>query len=1032
MKTFRDNFKFRKYSVTNGLSQNVVYSINQDRKGFIWICTQQGLNRFDGKEFRVYKNNPEDDSSIINDLVYSSYLSKSGRLWFGTINGGFFEYNEEENNFRNYIIPDGNVHGQSKQFVFDFAEDKSGSLYISIFGAGLYKFHPDKKSFSKSGLPALSNDTMKKTTKILFDSEDNLWFGTWDNGIYKYNPEKNHLRNFREGNDYGSICNNRIRFIFADSEKRIWVGTQNGLNLYDPAGEAFSKQLSNLENEIPNFKNTFTCMEEDKNGRLWIGTSSSGIIYFNTKNDEYSLINSREDNPDGLSGNSIMHLFNDRSNVLWAGTYDDGLNKTDCERKKFFDLNSILKAHKKKLSVLSICKDKNDKLFIGTAYDDLLTIDLRTGEFWKIPIYLNRAELPERHTVTCIHRDCYDDIYFCLHTKGMFKYNENLEKTEHYNYPKADSECTVFSIADYDNDNMWIGTREYGLLIFSKKNKSFRRLDEFKKIKGKTASDEIKALLKDSKGNLWIGTDVGGLSYLDIVNGKITNYRNKTTDKNSISEDYITSLCEDDNGNIWAGTINKGINKFNRSTNSFKRFSVESGLPDNTVRAIEKDNHGNIWISTNNGISKLNTEKEIFRNYEHGDGLQSKEFNDRSSYRSDDGLIFFGGINGVNMFRPEEIKDNPYLPEIALTDFKLFNQSLLNSADNPFLKKSITVTEEINLTYRESVISFEFASLVYNNVSKNKYAYKLEGFDKDWTYCGNRRFATYTSIEPGNYVFRVIGSNNDDLWNEKGVSVKISITPPFWKTLWFKSFGVAAITGLTGLAYSRKLNKIKLEKKSQEEFSKRLLESREEERKKISSGLHNTIAHGILITKNKAEIALKNMSDASRMTEALKQISELTSSTLNDLRSITYSLHPHQLERLGLTKAIKSIINNVEKSTEIKFTAYIENLDKLFSPDLEINIYRIVQECLNNIIKHSEATESHINISVKDERLDILISDNGKGIDVNAVKGIGMNELNERVKLYNGVLNIESKFGKGTILKILIPIINQYENRKED
>lgn len=1032
MTAVNKNFKFRKYSVTDGLSQNVIYSVNQDRKGFIWICTQQGLNRFDGREFRNYRNNPEDDKSIINDLIYSSYVSKTGRIWFGSINGGFMEYNDEENNFRNYKIPAGDELSQSKKFVFDFAEVRSGELYISVFGAGLYKFLPEKKTFSKTDIPFIKNFDLKKTTKLLTDNESNLWIGTWENGIYKYNTENDKLENFSAGNNRHSISNNRIRFIFEDSNFRIWTGTQDGLNLFDPDRGTFKLILPELENELPDFKNTFTSMEEDKNGGYWIGTSSSGIIYYDSVNNEYSVIESKEDNPDSLSGNSIMHLFNDRSNVMWVGTYDDGLNKTDCERKKFFNFGDVLKEQKKKISVLSICIDKYDRLFIGTAYEDLISVNLKTGEVSKYPIYLDGEELPSRQTITCLHIDCNDNMYFCLHTKGFFKYNEDPEKAEHYNYPDAGSECTVFSMADHDENNLWVGTREYGLLLFNKHTRIFRKLSELKYIKGKPESEEIKVLLRDSKGNLWIGTDVGGLSCLDFEKKIIRNYRNKAGDKSTISEDYITSLCEDDNGNIWAGTINRGLNKFLRKTNSFKRYSAENGLPDNTVRAIEKDNSGNIWISTNNGITRFNPEKETFRNYEQGDGLQSKEFNDRSSYRSEDGMLFFGGINGINFFRPEEIKDNPYLPEIALTDFKLFNHSVKNSEDNPFLKKSITETEEINLSYRESVISFEFASLIFNNISKNKYAYKLEGFDKSWTYCGSRMFATYTSIEPGNYVFRVKGSNNDDLWNEEGTSVKISISPPFWKTIWFKSLSGAALAGLTGLAYSRKLNKMKEEKKFQEEFTKRLLESREEERKKISSGLHNTIAHGILITKNKAEIALKNMNDTSKMTDALKQISELTSSTLNDLRSITYNLHPHQLERLGLTKAIKSIINNVEKSTEIRFTAYIENLDKLFSPDLEINIYRIVQECLNNIIKHSKATESHVNISKKEDVIEIFISDNGIGIGKDAVKGIGMTELNERVKLYDGSINIESEHDRGTILKILIPINNNHENRKED
>ncbi|MBV6477629.1 MAG: hypothetical protein HGGPFJEG_00368 [Ignavibacteria bacterium] len=1027
MSAVNKNFKFRKYSVNDGLSQNVVYSVNQDNRGFIWICTQQGLNRFDGREFRVYRNDPENKKSIFNDLVYSSYFSKEGEMWFGSINGGFFKYVPDENNFINYRIPVGLKTQQSKLLIFDIKEDENGSMYIAAFGAGVFKFTQSRDKYSIERMKLPDNQLLINPTKLNFDADGNLWIGTWDNGLFKYNFKKDILENFSVSNKNNLIINNRIRSLFRDSQDVLWAVTQTGILKYNHLQNKFSDPLTN-ENAHHNLGNyTFTSIEEDKHNKLWIGTSSSGLIYFDPVSNEILIFDSKDDDADSISGNSVLCLFNDRSNVLWAGTFDDGLNKTDCERKKFYNLGHILNKYKKKISVLSICVDKNGMLFVGAAYDDLLTINISEGEIKKEAIYLNGKKLPDRQTVTCIYCDCEGNVYYCLQAKGIFKYCMDPEKTEHFNFPNPSSECTVFSIAEFDKDNLWIGTREFGLLLFNKRTGKFKRAEEIKNIRGNLTNAEIKVLLKDRMGNLWIGTDVRGLNYLDLGKRKVINFTNNPGDKNTISENYVSCLCEDNDGNLWIGTINRGLNKFIRKTNSFKRFTTDNGLPDNTIRAIENDIKGNLWISTNNGISRFNIEKETFKNYENGDGLQSREFNDRSSFKTSDGILYFGSINGINFFNPDEIKDNPYLPGIALTDFKLFNKSVKNSANNPYLKKNITETELINLSYKESVISFEFASLIFNNVSKNKYAYKLEGFDKDWTYCGKIRFATYTSIAPGDYVFRVKGSNNDDLWSEDCASVSLSISPPYWKTWWFKMFGVLSAASITGLTYSRKLNKIRQEKKAQEEFSRKLLESRENERKKISSGLHNTIAHDILITKNKAEIAMKNMNDPSKMYEALKQISENTSTTLNDLRGITYNLHPHQLERLGLTKAIKSIINNVEKSTEIKFTAYIENLDNIFSPDLEINIYRVVQECLNNIIKHSDASESFINISKKENVLYMMISDNGKGIRKDFVKGIGMNELNERIKLYEGALNIESNPGKGTTLNISIPINLNHE-----
>jgi len=1024
-----EKFRFRRYSVSDGLSQNIVYSVNQDKKGFIWVCTQQGLNRFDGKEFLVYRNEPGNMTSILNNLVYTSLKSSDGTMWFGLINGGFCRYNSETDNFENFTIPKGMDSKESKLLIFDIAEDKQGAVYLSVFGSGIYKFYPDKKTFSKEKSKLFDNELLKKSTKLKFDAEGNFWIGTWDNGLFRFDFKKNLLTNYCQGNKKKILSNNRVRFIFSDSKERIWAGTQSGLNLFDSERDEFINPMKDKDKIMPDNSNAFSCMEEDKNGDIWIGTSSSGIIKYKESESRFTMMENSDLNPESISGNSIMHLFCDRTNVMWAGTYDNGLNKTDVDRKKFFGFANLFDRQIHKLSVISLLEDEGRRLYIGTSFNGLYVFIFGETELHKQRIFKDGKELSEGQTVTCIYRDSYGKIFFSLLANGLFELEIETGKTRSYCYPDLDSEFTIFSITELDKDNLLLGTRSNSLLIFNKKKRTFIEVSGLRQFKNKLPEIEFKALLKDRSGEVWAGSDAGGLLKIGFEKGKIRQYLNNPGDKNSLSEDYITSLCEDEEGNVWIGTLSRGLNKYCRKKDCFERYTVEHGLADNAVRAVVSDKEGNIWISTNNGISKFYSAKNAFKNFETGDGLQSREFNDRAVFKSKDGIIYFGGINGINFFKPEEIKDNEHIPEVALTDFKLFNHSVINSPENPFLKKSITETEDMELTYRESVISFEFASLIYNNVSKNKYAYRMEGFDNGWTYCGSRRFATYTSLKPGNYIFRVIACNNDEVWNKEGVTLKIYISPPFWKTWWFKSLGIAAAAGMTGIAYTNKLNKIKKEKTSQEEFSRRLLESRETERKKISSGLHNTIAHGILITKNKAEIARKHVGDKDKMNETLEQISSLSSSTLNDLRSITYNLHPHQLERLGLTKAVKSIVNNVEKSTEIQFTVYLDNIDNIFPADLEINIYRIVQECLNNIIKHSEATKSVLKFTHLDNSVEITITDNGKGISQDAVKGIGMNELNERVKLYYGNLQILTSPGKGTTIIISIPINKNHESR---
>lgn len=341
------------------------------------------------------------------------------------------------------------------------------------------------------------------------------------------------------------------------------------------------------------------------------------------------------------------------------------------------------------------------------------------------------------------------------------------------------------------------------------------------------------------------------------------------------------------------------------------------------------------------------------------------------------------------------------------------------------MKQSITTAKKINLTYKESVFSFEFAALIYNNPSKNQYAYQMVGFDKDWVYSGSRRNVTYTNLDPGDYTFRVKGSNNDGIWNEGGTSIKISITPPWWQTWWFKSCGAALIFMTIGFGFRKRFNKLKKEKEAQEEFSRKLLASQETERKRIANELHDSIAHDILVLKNNAMLAMQDTKDE-KTKSALNEISEQSTSTLNDVRSISYNLHPHQIEALGLTKAVKSMVDKVSKSSDIKFIFEEDVIDNLFSEENEVYIFRILQEAINNIIKHSSATESLIKILRRENSVSILISDNGKGFSLNKdvnKNSLGLSGISERVKMLGGTMNIESEEGDGTRVKIDLPTL---------
>ncbi|MBK8552130.1 MAG: hypothetical protein IPL53_14135 [Ignavibacteria bacterium] len=617
------------------------------------------------------------------------------------------------------------------------------------------------------------------------------------------------------------------------------------------------------------------------------------------------------------------------------------------------------------------------------------------------------------------------DAVWYIANKSIFEFNLNTQSLKIYSH-------SMFSeYAVLHENKLIIGSTGGNIVFFDLIEKKFIDLKTkySNLLNGFKNSSYVHTLHIDKKGILWIGTFTEGLFEYNFEENVLRIYKNDKNDSNSISDNQVTAITEDSNGSLWIGTGSEGINKFDYSKKKFVRYGIKNGLTGYCSSILE-DNNRFLWIGSNEGLYKFDPEKERAVLYKLNDDVSFYNYGPSSICVKDkDGTLYFGSKYGLIYFNPSEIKDNPYIPNIVLTDFQILNESVNPSPENPFLKKNITAAKDITLSYKDNVISFEFAALIYNNPSKNQYAYMMEGFDKDWVYCGTRRNVTYTNLDPGEYTFKVKGSNNDGLWNEEGASVKLIIIPPWWQTWWFKSCGAALIFLTAGFGYKKRVNKLRREKTAQEEFSRRLIESQEEERKRIASSLHDTIAHDILLTKSKALLALRNPDDNENLKNALNEISDMSSETINDVRGISYNLHPHQLERLGFSEAIESIINDVSRASHIEFSVKVDNVDDVISKEGEINLYRVIQEAINNIIKHSKATEAELKVVRLENQIIISISDNGIGLDSRKSSdegkyGFGLSGIAERVKILKGEFKVESEENSGTVLRISVPIVN--------
>lgn len=851
----QQHVRFEHISLEHGLSQSIVRTIFQDSKGFLWFGSQDGLNKYDGYEFTVYKYDPFDSTSLSENDIYSIYEAPSEPkvLWVGTGTSGLNRFDRETETFTHFRHHPADHTRLSDNFVAQIYEDRAGNLWVLTGAGGLdrldrktgkfahYRHDPNNPNslshnqitaFHESaiepgvlwiGTPASLNrfDTKAgRFTRYRHEPDDAnslsfdgvlsiyeaptepgiLWIGTGPTdgelkggGLNRFDTKSGRFTHYRhDPKNPNSISSDIVGPVYEDKHGTLWVGTLAGLDGFNRQSGTFTHFALNANN--PSFlSHAAAFIFADSRDFLWIRTPlADGVHRFDPRTGAFIHCRFDPNDQRSLSNDVVFSIFEDRSGVLWLGTQAGGLNKLDQYADKFKvfvpepnNPNSL-----SNFMVRAIHEDRSAPhiLWIGVAQGGLNQLDRKTGRFTHHRHDPTNPSSLSNDNVWVIYEDRAGALWVGALGGGLDKFDRHKKTFTHYRHdpanPNSLSNDNVRAIYEdrFEPGVLWIGTDGGGLNRFDLKANRFTRWQNDPNNPKSLSNNSVRAIHQDESGVLWLGTSSGGLNKFDPKTNDFKHYLHDATNPNSLGGNIVQSIYEDSTGGLWLGTYGGGLNRFDPKTEQFAVYTENnSGLSNNAVYATLPDEHGNLWLSTNAGVCKFNPQLNTFKVYDVDDGLQSREFNGQAFFKSPSDEMFFGGIIGLNAFHPDSVKDNPIVPQLALTDFKLFNESALIGGNSP-LKKHISETDSIALAYWQNDISLEFVALHYGRPENNRYAYTLENYDDGWRQAGTQRVATYTNLDPGEYIFRVKGSNNDGVWNEAGVSIRIIITPPWWRT----------------------------------------------------------------------------------------------------------------------------------------------------------------------------------------------------------------------------------------------------------
>lgn len=1064
----KSDFLFEQLAIENGLPNNTVNSITRDHLGFIWFGTHDGLARYDGYDFIVYRHDRENSSSVSSNKTYVVFDDNRNRLWVGTAMG-LNRYDRETDTFVRYFNDPQDDRSISGNAIKSIYQDKSGNLWIGTLGEGLNRFISDEDGFFRYNLPD------GYVTDVKEDSNGNLWVATGAQAIILLDWKNNEFSTFPFVSDLSEdLKPNTLKTLFEDSRGNMWVCTEGaGIYLFDLKQKQFTRHITRQEGRTNLNSNIVNDIFQFDDDHIWIATDGGGVNVYSFSDDNFAHIINNPVDAKSLSSNAVYSFLHDSDDVIWIGTYAGGVNVLNPHRQEFrfythraMDPHSL--SHK---SVLSFYEDGAGMIWVGTDGGGLNQFNPRKGTFRSFKHDPLHPHSISSNVVTSITGDGQGNLWVGTFAGGLNHFNTQSERFERFTYDAHDSlsiiSNNVWTLMKDSEGLFWIGTLD-GVNVYDAKENRFFKLQEMYP-GGESYPNRILSMFEDSKGRIWLGGN--HIWKVNKATSTVLRMEKLCEDGVMISGYDIRDFHEDADGIIWIATEGAGLVRYNEKSNNLVSFTTRDGLPGDAIHQIVKDKTGALWMSTNMGLSRMDPLTFTFSNYNVHDGLQSNQFAYSASLRCSRGELYFGGLNGFNVFHPEKIRNNLTPPNVYITDFSLSNKPVEIGGEDSPLSTHIMSTREIRLPY-QSVFSFKFTAINYIATSKNQYRYKLEGFD-DWNDVGHQRTATYTNINPGRYVFRVMASNNDGVWNEEGASVEIIILPPFWRTP--LAYIVYAIFFFL-LFYFVIQYIVNRQKYKHDLMIKDLEKARIEEINQVKLSFFTNIAHEfrtpltlilgpldkIMSSQSKVDASTKKQlnimgRNAGRLLRLVNELMEFRRIEMGRQK-----LKVANADLVSFVKDVKSVFDEHARLHDIRFSvksserslnAWFDKgkMEKViynilsnsfkFTPDfgsIEMKIERVAMPVKG---QKRRLMVDHARISVKDSGIGIPDEDQSRIFDrfyqvsnkkyqncTNGISGtgIGLALAKELIGFHKGDILVESEPGKGSEFSIVFPLDKKY------